>query len=210
MRNKYKVYVHVNKANNKKYVGITSQTTSQRWRGGGSGYKNNKYFWNAIQKYGWDNFEHYVLFCGLDLQTASDIEQKLISEYKSNERLFGYNNSVGGEKPALGHTMKHTEETKRKMSLSQKGRRHSKASREKMSKAQQGRKAWDKGCFGKDSPHVKLIYKTDLQGNILAKYYGANEVIRELGHGSASNIGECCRGERKTAYGYKWKYAEGE
>lgn len=206
----YKVYVHVNKTNNKKYVGITSQTTSERWRGGGSGYKNNKYFWNAIQKHGWDNFDHYVLFWGLDFQTASDIEQKLIAEYKSNSRLFGYNNSVGGEKPALGHTMKHTEETKRKMSIAQKGRKHSKEAKEKMSKAHRGKTPWSKGHFGKDSPRVKLIYKTDLHGNIIAEYYGANEAIRQLGYGCASHIGECCRGERKTAYGFMWKYAEGE
>lgn len=206
----YKVYVHINKTNNKKYVGITSQATKERWRGGGSGYKNNKYFWNAIQKHGWSNFDHYVLFDGLDVKTASAIEQMLIAEFKSNNRLFGYNNSVGGEKPALGHTMKHTEETKRKMSISQKGRRHSEASKEKMRNSQRGKPSWVKGMFGEKSPNVKLIYKTDLEGNILAKYYGANEAIRQLGHGYASHIGECCRGKRKTAYGHKWKYAEGE
>ena len=135
----YKVYVHVNKANNKRYVGITSQATNERWRGGGSGYKNNKYFWNAIQKYGWNNFDHYVLFDGLDIKTASAIEQKLIAEFKSNNRLFGYNNSVGGEKPALGHTVKHTEETKRKMSVAHTGFKHSAESIEKMRKAQKGK-----------------------------------------------------------------------
>ncbi|MBR2680570.1 MAG: GIY-YIG nuclease family protein [Exiguobacterium sp.] len=75
MSDSYSVYVHVNKFNNKKYVGITSAPVEKRWRNG-LGYKRNNYFWRAISKYGWDGFDHYVLFSGLDKSVAADIEKK--------------------------------------------------------------------------------------------------------------------------------------
>ena len=45
------VYLHTNKINNKKYVGITSQHQKRRWRCG-SGYSHNKHFINAIKNMG--------------------------------------------------------------------------------------------------------------------------------------------------------------
>ena len=48
----YCVYIHTNKINEKRYVGITCQSTSRRWRNG-DGYIQNEHFYRAIQKYGW-------------------------------------------------------------------------------------------------------------------------------------------------------------
>lgn len=45
---------------NKRYIGITSQKPEIRWANG-KGYSYNKHFYRAIQKYGWDNFEHRIL-----------------------------------------------------------------------------------------------------------------------------------------------------
>ena len=49
---KFTVYMHTNRLNNKKYIGITCQDPKKRWRNG-KGYKNG-YFASAINKYGWD------------------------------------------------------------------------------------------------------------------------------------------------------------
>lgn len=46
----YTVYMHVNKANGKTYIGITSKKPEKRWNNG-NGYKQNKYFDNAIKKH---------------------------------------------------------------------------------------------------------------------------------------------------------------
>ena len=54
----YKIYIHKNKINNKIYVGQTKQSLSRRFRHNGEGYKHCICFYNAIQKYGWDNFTH--------------------------------------------------------------------------------------------------------------------------------------------------------
>jgi predicted GIY-YIG superfamily endonuclease len=58
----YTVYQHKNKINGKVYIGITSQKLEQRWGSQGCNYKSSPHFYSAIQKYGWDNFEHNILF----------------------------------------------------------------------------------------------------------------------------------------------------
>lgn len=108
--NNYVVYKHTS-PNGKCYIGITTQNPKLRWRNDGSGYKHNIYFWNAIQKYGWDNFRHEILFSGLTKEKAEQKEIELIAYYKSNNREYGYNISNGGN--CVGS---HSEETKRKIS----------------------------------------------------------------------------------------------
>ena len=56
----YSVYKHIC-PNGKVYIGITMQNPKKRWKNG-AGYKNNKYFWNSIVKYGWDNICHDILY----------------------------------------------------------------------------------------------------------------------------------------------------
>lgn len=116
----YKVYVHINKSNGKKYVGITRQSPGKRWQHG-CGYKYNKntYFWNAIQKYTWDGFEHIVLESGLSFDDAKLKERYYIAMYQSNLPEHGYNLTLGGD-GFLG--MERSEETKRKISESLKGK----------------------------------------------------------------------------------------
>lgn len=112
---KYCVYVHVNKENNKKYVGITSNSVKRRWANG-AGYANCRLFNRAIQKYGWDKFEHQVVATGLSKEDAMIEERRLISKFKSNQAEFGYNLTTGGEV-----NKKISEETRKRLSLSLKG-----------------------------------------------------------------------------------------
>ena len=70
MDTNYTIYCHRNKINNKAYIGQTCQTTTRRWREG-EGYINCSYFYAAIQKYGWNNFEHIILFENLTQKEKS-------------------------------------------------------------------------------------------------------------------------------------------
>lgn len=92
---KYTVYCHTNKVNGKRYVGITCQTPEKRWRNG-NGYQG-QIFYNAIQKYGWEEFGHEILFTGLTKEEAEQKEIELIAKWKTKESAFGYNVSSGGE-----------------------------------------------------------------------------------------------------------------
>lgn len=95
MLNNWKLYLHTSPSK-KYYVGITKQTCKKRWNNG-NGYKKNNYFYSAIIKYGWDNFEHCVLKEGLTEEEAKIEEINLIKELKSNNRIFGYNITSGGD-----------------------------------------------------------------------------------------------------------------
>lgn len=92
----YIVYCHINKTNGKTYVGLTSQSTNERWGKDGSGYQSSPHFWNAIKKYGWDNFEHIILESGLTKEAASQKEKEYIEYYNSTDPNFGYNMRGGG------------------------------------------------------------------------------------------------------------------
>ena len=44
-----------------------SNNPERRWGCEGRGYSGSPHFWNAISKYGWDNFEHEILMTVLDI-----------------------------------------------------------------------------------------------------------------------------------------------
>ena len=97
MERKWLVYCHTNKINNKKYFGITCKTTKKRWGKDGYNYSTSPYFYNAIKKHGWDNFEHEILHTNLSEQEAKEYEKKYISEFNTNDRIYGYNRTAGGD-----------------------------------------------------------------------------------------------------------------
>lgn len=79
----------------KYYVGITNDI-KKRWECNGIKYKN-QVFYNAIQKYGWDNIKHRVLYKNLTKEKAMELEKKMIIKYDSKVGHKGYNVSDGGE-----------------------------------------------------------------------------------------------------------------
>ena len=104
------VYMHTNKINNKVYVGQTCLNPERRWRKDGAGYKNCTYFWRAIQKYGWDSFEHIIVAENLTKEEADTMEKDLIALYDTTNILKGYNLTCGGDNTEL------TEEVRKKIS----------------------------------------------------------------------------------------------
>ena len=115
MDNKWTVYIHINKINGKKYVGITSQNPEKRWGTNGCKYRKG-YFRNAINKYGWNSFQHDIVATNLCETDAKIIEKKLI-EVLNTKAPNGYNLTLGGD-GALGYSP--TQETKCKMSKASK------------------------------------------------------------------------------------------
>ena len=98
MDKKYFVYMHISPSN-KRYIGITSkEKVEQRWLKNGKGYKGQSYFYNAIQKYGWDKFQHIIVARNLSEDEAKWLEIEMIKQWKTSNQRFGYNRTEGGDK----------------------------------------------------------------------------------------------------------------
>jgi group I intron endonuclease len=182
------VYMHTNKANNKIYIGITGQKLSRRWHGG-SGYQSQQYFWRAIQKYGWDGFEHIIFAENLSKDDACHMEQCLIALYNTTDRHYGYNISTGGEG---ANGCKWTQQQREKRLSYQ----VSDETRKKISENHAD-------VRGGKHPRAKAVLCVEL--NII--FDCIRDVERDLGINHV-HISDCCKGNRKHAGGYSWKYIE--
>lgn len=182
--NTYTVYKHIC-PNNKIYIGITGQNPFKRWKNG-LGYKRSKHFFNAILKYGWDNIKHEILYAGLTKEEACEKETELIAQYKSNQKKFGYNLSVGGESGAKGSHHTFSDEHKRKMSEAHRGKKQSKEQ-----------------CLKNGEIHKKPVLMFDCDGNFIKRFERVTDAIRET---KMTMIVPCCKGRVTSTKGYVFKY----
>jgi group I intron endonuclease len=109
------VYCHTNKINGKVYVGQTWRSIEVRK--GTTGYKKNPYFDSAIQKYGWDGFDHRVLSAADTQESLDNLEKLWIVLLKATNHECGYNIRAGGNSGG-----RLSEQTKHKLSLAHLGK----------------------------------------------------------------------------------------
>ena len=130
------VYLVTNKINGKKYVGQTSRELRVRWNRHCLPYSNrdNSYLYNAICKYGRDNFSiEPVVIVGTKWEMDL-YERGLIKAWKLRDSRFGYNLTDGGG-GMLGFRL--SEETKQRMSMHIKSKEHCR----RISEAKMGNKS---------------------------------------------------------------------
>jgi group I intron endonuclease len=222
---KWCVYIHRNMVNNKAYIGITQQKPERRWQNG-YGYRNSPHFWNSIEKYGWDNFEHIIWCEGLTESEAFHIERLLIALFDTTNSDYGYNISFGGELSHYG--ISHSEEAKEKMSESQKrrfenpenhpmkGKNHTEESRMKMSIARKNPPRETREKMSRS--HLVLysdgfadmddifVYQYSTLGELIDKFFGVTWASEQTGI-SRTAIDNCLHRLSKTAGGYIWRYS---
>ena len=230
--NNYTVYMHTNLTNHKVYIGITCRNVQERWQNGLGYKKDQPVFYNAIKKYGWDGFEHIIFADNLTEDEAKKMEILLIAFYKTNCKKYdnpeyGYNMTDGGD-GMFG--MKHTKETKRKLSKIAKerfanpanrpalGKHPTEETRRKMSEAQKGKNVGEKNSFfGKHHSketvdklklaHAdisKMVVQLTKDGNIVNIFSSIHEASRQTGI-NRQCISFCIRGLYQTAGKYKWE-----
>lgn len=232
----YKVYKHT-VPNGKIYIGITSLTVENRWRNG-KGYKNSIFFNRAIQKYGWENIKHEILFDNFTLEEAENAEIKTIEQTKSNNKKYGYNIENGGGKGAVG--IKRSTETLAKMSKANLGKTMSNKIREKISKSLMGRvfteehkkkmalaetgeknhrfgtkasietrkKMASSQPKGVNSKFSRRVIQISAQTCEVIKIWDSMGDVRRELGIKHCTISDCCRGKQKTSGGFIWKYFE--
>ena len=198
----YIVYKHTTPSN-KIYIGITGINVERRWQKGRN-YKSNKYFNNAILKYGWDNIKHEILFTNLSKEEAEAKEIELIKLYKSNNIKYGYNIENGGNA-----TGKLSEETKHKISVANKGkigihRKHTEEEKKNVSDKLKGRISPMKGKHWTTEQRAK-VGKAIICVETGERFYSIREATRKTGCDRA-NIQRILKGEYKQTRGYSFIY----
>ena len=213
----YTVYKHT-APNGKVYIGITSNKLNVRWRNG-DGYKQNKHFYSAILKCGWENMKHEVLFSGLTKETAAQKEMELIAQYKSNQREYGYNNSIGGEYGSLGSRHNLSLLTRKRMSDSRKGNKnyffgktHTKEVRKLLSKLKQGKTPPNKGKQCPNNIKTKIMMSNPYRKKVMCiettKIYNSIHEAARTNNLDRKNLSRCCRKIKyyNTVGGYHWEF----
>lgn len=214
------VYVHTNKINGKKYVGQTSIKPERRWNNG-NGYKTQPYFYRAIQKYGWDNFDHEIISSGLTQEEADNFEILLIDKLNTLDNRYGYNTCSGGR--IGGHPQ--TEETRKKMSETRTGKKLSDYHRQRISEGKMGEKNPMYGVEHTDEwkeyMKNKMQYENNASARSVCQYTKDGTLIKEWScikrasdelKISYNDILKCCskkeyKGVRhRTVGGFVWIY----
>lgn len=183
------VYKHTNKINGKVYIGQTGNYNKRCTPGN---YKGCIHFYYAIQKYGWDNFDHVFLKTNLTQEEADYWECYFIKLYQSTNPLYGYNISEGG-----GH--------KNVLSGEKNGfygKQHTPENIEIMKQKK----------YGGNNPGAKAV-QCITTGEIFSSCREASDWCGI----SRQNISRCARGERPTAGKHpitneklEWRYIEDE
>lgn len=191
---KWCVYIHTSPSN-KAYIGITSKKPKERWGKNGCKYKHCRYFWNAIRKYGWDNFTHVIFEDHLSQEEACHLEVVLINLFDTRNSDHGYNIASGGEI----NSFKLSEETKQKISGSRIGKYTGKENHN-----------YGKHPYGKwrdsiiNTNKTRIIKHYVLCIDTYEIFYNFVHAERKTGISRVS-ISMCCQGKYQTAGGYKWR-----
>lgn len=199
----FTIYAHINKINGKVYVGQTIQPPEKRWKNG-KAYKTCTLFYNAIEKYGWENFEHIILIQDeMTGEKAEKLEQYYIDFYDSKNPQKGYNINDANYKTISPNALPAALEWMREHPEFGLARAQDmlKWQRENPEEALKIRKENQKKAAAARRRPVICI-----ETGIV--YESASEAARQNPKTSQSKICMACRGQRKTCGGFHWKYAD--
>lgn len=199
------IYKIINKIDGKIYIGQTRVDLKERWRQHKKISSNCRYLKNAIQKYGFENFEFKLILICFD----EDLDKNETYYIQKNNTIVpnGYNLRYGG------NSSSHNEETKKKISESLKGRTdiiynksnlgksHSDEIKLKISNSLKGKKK------SKESVEKRIkfkIFQIDKEGVIIDSFRGYNAASEKTGFFKLG-IMNVCNGKRITSNGFFWK-----
>lgn len=190
---------------NKIYIG-QSRNIKLRWQGHKSDFKNKRHrckIYNSFKKYGYERHKFEIIHY-IDLEVPQnrfdELEQFYIDYYRNNKfELLNMKEA--------GCYGKHTEETKEKLRNINLGKKLSDETKEKIGNKSRGNKyrLGVKETIDTLIKRSKPVMQYSLDGEFIAEFMGGKTAERETGIPQA-NISENCRGKRKSAGGYLWKF----
>lgn len=198
---KFIVYKHTSPSK-KCYIGITCQQPIKRFGVNGKNYLYNKthtkhpYFYNAIMKYGWDNFQHEILYKDLDELQAKIMEISLIRFYKKTNQ--SYNATQGGDGVVTNRAPWNKGKKLPDYVIQKLKQKHiSDQHKEILRQAHLGK------YFGKQ----RNVNMYDYNGQFIKTYIYAEVIAKELNLHS-SNILKVLHRERNHVNGYQFRYTD--
>jgi len=224
------IYKATNIINNKLYIGKTIYTMDIRKKKHLSSVntkkKLNYHFYNAIRKYGKENFKWEVIDVANTEQELNEKEKYWIKELNAVSPN-GYNLTSGGD-GCSGY--KHTEESKKKISLNNywlgkegvnKGKKFSDEHKKKLSDLHKGKpnnivytqeliNTLRQQKLGNKNPmygKIPISAKKVIDMNTKEIYNSLHDAGKITGV-NWTNIGDVCRGNRISAGGRDWNYID--
>lgn len=211
----YYVYTHINKYDNKQYIGYT-ENLQDRWENNGIKYKTCPRFWSAICHYGWDAFSHIILYKSENREDALAKEKEYINYYNTTDLRYGYNLAEGGtggnthlgwseqRKQQYSETCK--KELQRRYALTNWKENLSKAQRKRWEKIKNGEMSSPCHPTGGEVHNAKKV-KCIETGKI---YACCADAVEELGYdrSKSSRISRVANGLRHTFCGFHWEFID--
>ena len=202
------IYKITNKINNKIYIGKTLKTIEERWKEHCKDYKKDseekRPLYSAMKKYGIENFKiEEIEKCNINI--VNEREKYWIEYYSSFKN--GYNATKGGDGKAyadydliysLWKENKNMLEIQNILGYSIDTIR---IALENNNVTERERK--ERGIQSYSKSIAMLDKETE---EILNVFSSQEEALRFLNKGSGGHIAQVCKGKRKTAYGFKWRY----
>ena len=209
--------------NGKSYIGQTTTSLIKRSGKRGKLYLGCRVFYNAIKKYGFDNFEVSILEECL-IKELNEKEKHYIEELKTLVP-YGYNVKDGGqntsrkENPIYAYNLDGT--FYKKYFNQNDARKDFNINGSDLTKCLDGKVHYIKGKIWKREYHDKVepvltgkngakpVIQLDPKTNeIINIYDSASAAARALGLSRPTGISKCCNGNSKISAGYKWQFLQ--
>lgn len=205
------IYKITNDINNKIYIGKTEFSIEKRFKehcqDSKKGYTNRPLY-NAMNKYG---IEHFNIELIEECNNPEEREKYWIEYYRSFK--YGYNATLGGDgKRYLDYDLiiatylelNSIIDTAKKLNISEDSIHNILINN--------NIKIRSSAEINKEKYGV-LVNQYNLKGEFIQTFLSLKDALIFLGkdtgsHGAKSHISDVCKGKRKTAYGYIWRYAK--
>lgn len=207
------IYQITNDINGKIYIGKTMRSIQERFREHCRDYTKrdmeNRPLYRAMQKYGIEHFHIELLE-----ETDNPEERECFWIEEKGSFKYGYNATVGGDgKKYIDYDL--VIATYKELPIMAKVAKKLNISEDSVSRILHSRSITTLSSNEANIISVgKIVNQYDKEGKYLQSFPSAKAAAESLGkitsssNGASSHISDVCRGKRKTAYGYIWKFSE--
>jgi len=208
------IYIIENILTGKKYIGSSINCydrIKRHFMDLNNGKHHSIYLQRCWKKYSSEHFRFKIIE-EVNNEELEKREQHWLNFYKSYEKDKGYNIcKIAG----ITTGYKHTEKSRIKMSKTWKEKWNNMSEEEKILKSER-LKNLRKGKINSKS-HMKILFEynrtkkkpvlqLNLEGKIIREFESATDVAKFLKIYSSAPISACCKGKRKSAYGFRWEF----